>query len=177
MITRRDLALRLAPLLLMGVVTTTGCTILTGTDEPPAPTDPNTPTSEAIDAPALFEAKTDHLGDNSRVIQVVDATRVSLLGTRTIALLTDQAPLTLAIALTNPALDDADLLAQRLRERAVLMLACISNADAVSWTIEGPSPNQGSLTRTEADKLLGVPVRTYATSADRLRKLAVLVQQ
>lgn len=177
MLTRRDLALRIAPLLLAGVVTTSGCTVLTGNDAPQEPTDPATPLADAIDAQALFAARTPHLGDNSRVIEVVDATRLSLLGTRTIALLTDAAPLTLVLSLTDPRITDADLLRQRLQERAVLMLACIGNADGVSWTVAGVSAAQGTISRTQADELAGAPVRTYATSADRLRKLAVRVQQ
>ena len=180
MITRRDLALKLAPLLMAGVVTASGCTLIGSYTDAPGPTgageDPATATSMAIDAQALFKARTPHLGDNSAVIRVVDATRVSLLGQRTLALITDRQPLTLVISLTDIQLDEPRRVKELVTERAVLMLACISNADLVRWTVEGLDGASGELSRADADTLAGAPVAGLATSAPHLTALAEKVQ-
>lgn len=135
---------------------------------------PETPLSEAVDVASLEENRTPHLGDNSRVVALVGATRPDAVGESTIELQTAERPYGLVLHFSS-VVDGvtADVADSLLTDRATLLLATIDNADEARWTLpEGAGTAEGGvLTRAEADALVGAPVADAGATAEGLTEL------
>ena len=114
----------------------------------------DTPLAQSVDVGVMVERHTPFAGDNSRVTDLVDATHVVVIGLRTLALQTAVAPYGLRVdfssvsaGATRARIDTA------MRQRAVLVMACVDNLGSVSWTAAKLSPATGTLTRSEAETM------------------------
>lgn len=137
-----------------------------------------TPLSQAVDVASLHENRTPHVGDNNRVSALVTATGPRAVGETTLQLHTDHPPygLTMAFSSVEPGVT-GDVARDLLTDRAVLLLATIDNVDEVNWTLpELPGEGgDGSLSRAEADALVGSPVAEVGSTADGLQELVELL--
>lgn len=156
-----------------GLLMLTSCGVGTGAGERSDVTE-DSALSEAVDIASLQENSTRYLGDNSRVIALVDATGPEAVGEPTLELHTDHRPYGLVINFSSVApgvtADTADGL---MTDRAVLLMATIDNVDEIRWTLperSGLGPD-GSLSRAEADALVGFPVADLGTTEDDLKEL------
>lgn len=134
----------------------------------------DSPLSQAVDIASLHENRTQHLGDNSRVVALVDATGPEAVGELTLELHTDHRPYGLVLDFSSVAPGVTDDVADDLMtDRAVLLMATIDNVDEVHWQLPGRSGQGpgGSLSRAEADALVGSPVAGMGTTAEELEDL------
>ena len=169
MITRRELALMVGPLLAAGLLSNSGCTRI-GIGQSKASAEDKV--SDVMDAEALFKARTAYLGDNISVLAQLNAVDLNALTGFRVSLETDIGrPLRLGILPQNPHTDDVNLFRDRMRVRAALWLACIGNADSVFWEAVDHIP-AGELRRTMADTWVGGPISELASSPDALLELA-----
>ena len=140
---------------------------------------PETPLPEAVDVASLEENRTPHLGDNSRVVALVGATRPDAVGESTIELETAERPYGLVLHFSSVADGvTADVADGLLTDRATLLLATIDNVDEVRWTLpQGAGAGEGGvLTRAEADALVGAPVADAGATAEGLTELLSLLE-
>jgi len=108
---------------------------------------------------ALWAGRTAYVGDNSKVIALVDQAGFGPLGTYTLSLWTTRPPYAVTIDLPHPAkpFEQTDF-----SEAATLLLGTVRNLDAVHVTSQGKTY---SLTAREATATLGRDVKTLG--ADR----------
>lgn len=121
-------------------------------------------------AQSLWSARTDFVGDNSRVAQLADQAGFGPAGTYRLSMQTQQPPYAMTVAfdhLDKP-FDDVDFSAD-----ATLMLGLVANLDQVSVTSDG---HTYSLTASDASAALGFDVKelgrvktTLAAYVDRSR--------
>ncbi|PYG01621.1 protein of unknown function [Georgenia satyanarayanai] len=129
---------------------------------------------DAVDVASLEANRTPHLGDNSRVVALVGATRPDAVGESTLELRTDERPYELVVHFSSVADGvTADVADGLMADRAALLLATIDNVDEVRWTLPELSGQEsdGMLSRAEADALFGSPVAELGATADGLTDL------
>ena len=159
-----------------GIVKITGAVNKRSTG--PAPFSSRLATAEAEQlASRLFAAKTQYIGDNSAVLNLVDILGVKAeLGDYTISLKTDSEPYRLTINFKNAhdiSRDEwFDLTAVRY---SCVLMALIDNAGEVAWTCpesDKREATEGMFTRDDAKKLLSdTPVERYGESAEGVQLL------
>ena len=113
-------------------------------------------------AQSLWSARTDFVGDNSRVAELADQAGFGPAGTYSLSLQTQQSPYAMTVAfdhLDKP-FDTVDFSAV-----ATLMLGLVANLDKVSVTSDDHSY---SLTASNASKLLGYDVKELGRDETRL---------
>ncbi|WP_158274470.1 DUF4825 domain-containing protein [Cellulomonas sp. WB94] len=111
---------------------------------------------------SLWSARTDFVGDSSRVAELADQAGFGPAGTYSLALQTKQAPYAMTVAfdhLDKP-FDDVDFSAN-----ATLMLGLVSNLDMVSVTADDHSY---SLTASAASTSLGFDVKELGRDETKL---------
>lgn len=132
-------------------VTLGGCA--TAGSEPPDPTSA---------AQSLWSARTDFVGDNSRVVELAGQAGFGPAGTYQVSLQTQQPPYAMTVAfdqLDKP-FDSIDFGAN-----ATLMLGLVANLDEVFVTSDDHSY---SLTASEASKALGFDVKELGRDKTQL---------
>ncbi|MBW8731137.1 MAG: DUF4825 domain-containing protein [Terrabacter sp.] len=145
--------------LAVGVVALAGCT------SSPAD-DPSRGTSASVAADdraqALWADRTAYVGDNSRVIALVEDAGFGPVGSYSLSLWTTRPPYAVTITVTDPAkpLDATDLTGP-----ATLLLGTVTNLDAVHVT--GPG-REFSLTARQATAALGHDVKMLGTDRNAL---------
>jgi hypothetical protein len=133
---------RAATVVLVVAVTLTGCASLRAGE------------SDSPDrALALWSARTEFVGDNSRVADLVDRTGFGPAGTYSLSLQTQRSPYAITVAFDHldKAFDDIDFTMD-----ASLMLGLVENLDQVSVTLGSHSY---SLTADDASAELGYDVK------------------
>jgi len=118
--------------------------------------------SDPTRAQSLWSARTDFVGDSSRMVALVDATGFGPAGTFRLSLHTRQAPYALTVAfdsLDKP-FDDVDF-----SSNATLMLGLVANLDKVSVTSDDQSY---SLTASDASEALGFDVKELGRDETKL---------
>ncbi|WP_374968326.1 DUF4825 domain-containing protein [Terrabacter sp. BE26] len=138
----------------LGALALTGCTG-SGADGPSTAASA-TGGPEARTA-ALWADRTAYVGDNSKVIALVDQAGFGPLGTYTLSLWTTRPPYAVTIDLPHPAkpFEQTDF-----SEAATILLGTVRNLDAVHVTSQGKTY---SLTAREATATLGHDVKTLGT--------------
>lgn len=143
--------------LALGASALTGCT---GSDDPST-------TASATGGPearteALWAGRTAYVGDNSKVIALVDAAGFGPRGTYTLSLWTTRPPYAVTIDLPHPAkpFEQTDFSAA-----ATLLLGTVRNLDVVHVTSQGKTY---TLTAGEATATLGHDVKTLGTDRQAL---------
>ena len=122
-----------------------------------------------VRAQALWADRTAYVGDNSRVLALVEDAGFGPVGSYSLSLWTTRPPYAVTITVTDPAkpLDATDLTGP-----ATLLLGTVTNLDAVHVT--GPG-REFSLTAREATAALGHDVKMLGTDrtalADYVRSL------
>ncbi len=113
-------------------------------------------------AQSLWSARTDYVGDNSRVAQLAYQAGFGPAGTYSLSLQTQQSPYVMTVGfdhLDKP-FDDVDFSAD-----ATLMLGLVANLDQVSVTSDG---HTYSLTASDASTALGFDVKDLGRDKARL---------
>ncbi|GAA2021285.1 hypothetical protein GCM10009740_07320 [Terrabacter terrae] len=148
-------ALRVA----LGVLALTGCTGAAADDPSTAASATGGPDARTE---ALWAGRTAYVGDNSKVIALVDQAGFGPLGTYTLSLWTTRPPYAVTIDLPHPAkpFEQTDF-----SEAATILLGTVSNLDAVHVTSQGKTY---SLTAREATATLGRDVKTLGTDRQAL---------
>ncbi len=113
-------------------------------------------------AQSLWSARTDFVGDNSRVIELADQAGFGPAGTYSLSLQTRQWPYAMTVALDHldKPFDIVDFSAN-----ATLMLGLVANLDKVSITSDDDSY---SLTTSDASKALGYDVKELGRDEAKL---------
>lgn len=135
--------------------------------------------SAATDIDALHENRTEYLGDNSRVLALVEATGPEVVGEQTLELHTDDRPYVLVMAFSSVDVDVTSEIADDLMtDRAVLLLATIDNVDEIRWKLPESLSQEpdGSLSRAEADALIGSSAAGMGATAGSLTELVEFLQ-
>lgn len=117
------------------------------------------PSSEAQ---SLWSARTDYLGDNSRVAELANRAGLGPAGTYSLSLQTQHAPYSMTVTfdhLDKP-FDSVDF-----SGNATLMLGLITNLDTVSITSDG---HLYSLTAADASTALGYDVKELGRDQAKL---------
>ena len=135
-----------------------GCT----TSEADAPSGPSGSMASEDRAQALWADRTAYVGDNSKVVALVENAGFGIAGTYSLSLWTTRRPYAVTISVTDTAkpLDATDLTGP-----ATLLLGTVTNLDAVHVT--GPGTTF-SLTAREASVTLGHDVKTLGTDRTAL---------
>lgn len=124
------------------------------------------PSAERSDAPdsaqSLWSARTDFVGDNSRVVQLAGLAGFGPAGTYSLSLQTQQPPyaMTVAFERLDKPFDDVDFSAD-----ATLMLGLVANLDTVSVT---SGEHSYSLTASDASTALGFDVKELGRDEAKL---------
>lgn len=131
---------------------------LAGCDASPEEPDPDAPSR----AESLWSSRVRYVGDNSRVVALVNEVGPAPAGSYTIGLQTAKPPYGLTIDLDrlDEPYDTTDFGAQ-----ATLLLALVDNLDKVSVTADGEAY---SLTTDEASQDLGYDVKELGQDRSRL---------
>ena len=120
-------------------------------------------------AHTLWQDRTAYVGDNSKVLALVEASGLASLGEYRVSLKTDAPPYAMTIAFNrlDKPFDSIDFTPQ-----TDLLLGLVANLDTVTLTADGSTR---SFTADEASKRLGRDVKDLATDeaalADHLRSL------
>ncbi len=138
--------------MLLGSVALTGCT----TSGEPAPTD------AVSQADSLWQGRTAHLGDNSKVIALTADAGFGSMGTHTLALHTASTPYALTVAYTalDKPFDTVDF-----TRPATLLLGTIANLDRVEVT---SGTDRFALTSAQASAKLGFDVKELGQEQAKL---------
>ncbi|WP_020144899.1 DUF4825 domain-containing protein [Terracoccus sp. 273MFTsu3.1] len=152
--------------LAVGVLALAGCTT-SPADDPSSGA--SGPVAADDRAQALWADRTAYVGDNSRVVALVEDAGFGPVGSFSLSLWTTRPPYAVTITVTDPA---KPLEATDLTGPATLLLGTVTNLDAVHVT--GPG-REFSLTAREATAALGHDVKTLGTDrgalADYVRSL------
>jgi Domain of unknown function (DUF4825) len=118
--------------------------------------------SDPTRAQSLWSARTDFVGDNSRMVALVHETGFGPAGTFRLSLQTRQAPygLTVAFDSLDKPFGDVDF-----SSNATLMLGLVANLDKVSVTSDDQSY---SLTASDASEALGFDVKELGRDETKL---------
>ncbi|OFE15187.1 hypothetical protein BA895_22805 [Humibacillus sp. DSM 29435] len=138
--------------MLLGVVALTGCT----TGPEPAPS------SAVSQADSMWQSRTAHLGENSKVIALTADAGFGAMGTQTLTLHTESTPYALTVAYTalDKPFNTVDFTPQ-----ATLLLGTIANLDRVEVTA---GTDRFALTSTQASANLGFDVKELGRNKDKL---------
>ena len=138
--------------MLLAAMALTGCT----TSREPART------GAVSQADGLWQHRTAHLGDNSRVIALTDDAGFGSMGTRTLALHTGSTPYALTVAYTAlvKPFDTIDF-----TQPATLLLGTIANLDRVEVT---SGTDRFALTSEQASATLGFDVKELGKDQAKL---------
>lgn len=114
------------------------------------------------EAQTLWSARTEFVGDNSRVAALADGTGLRLAGVYTLSLQTEQAPygMTVAFDSLDESYDEVDFTSD-----ATLMLGLVANLDIVSLTSDHRSY---SLTTSDASEMAGFDVKELGRDESKL---------
>ncbi|MEP7333483.1 MAG: DUF4825 domain-containing protein [Terracoccus sp.] len=138
--------------LVVGAVALAGCS----TGHEPAPTD------AASQADGLWQSRTAHLGESSKVVTLIADAGFGSMGAQTLTLHTDSAPYALTVAYT--ALDKPFSNVDFTRP-ATLVLGTIANLDRVEVT---SGTDSFELTSAQASAKLGFDVKQLGRSKNKL---------
>lgn len=136
----------------------------------------------AYDVDSLMKNKTRYIGDNSRVVALIDALPLPPGVTRgTVALATAKPPygVTIHYSLAEGA---APISEEQFLRNSVLLFALIDNADTVQhigyWPNQllSSNPFRFTYTRADAEKIVGGDVRQFAKDQASLAELTEIVQ-
>lgn len=143
---------RLVSAMMLGVVALTGCT---AARESAAP-------SSASQAHRLWQDRTAHVGDNSKVVALTGDAGFGSMGTHTVALHSTTAPyaVTVAYSALDKPFGTVDFTAP-----ATLLLGTVANLDRVEVTAGGAS---FALTSAQASAKLGFDVKDLGRDEARL---------
>ncbi len=113
-------------------------------------------------AQSLWSARTDFVGDNSRVAELAHQAGFGPAGTYSLSLQTEQSPFAMNVAIDHldKPFDTVDFSAN-----ATLMLGLVANLDKVSVTSDDHSY---SLTASNASKVLGYDVKELGRDRTKL---------
>ena len=136
----------------LGAVALTGCT----TGGEPAPTD------AASQADSLWQGRTAHLGDNSKVVALIADAGFGSMGTQTLTLHTASTPYALTVTYTalDKPFDTIDF-----TRPATLLLGTIANLNRVEVT---SGTDSFALTSAEASAKLGFDVKELGRDEAKL---------
>ena len=145
---------RLTCAMMLGALALTGCT--TGPEPGAAPTD------AASRAHKLWQGRTAHVGDNSKVVALTADAGFGSMGTHTLALHTAATPyaVTVAYSALDKPFDTVDFTAP-----ATLLLGTIANLDRVEVT---SGTDRIALTSAEASAKLGFDVKELGRDEAKL---------
>ena len=125
-----------------------------------------TPGSAQPDSPnraqSLWSARTDFVGDNSRVAQLADPAGFGPAGTYSLSLQTQQSPYAMTVAFTHL---DKPFDAVDFSASSTLMLGLVANLDTVSVT---SGDHFSSLTASDASTALGFDVKELGRDEAKL---------
>ena len=145
--------------LAVGVIALAGCTA-SPADDPSSGASLRVAADDR--AQALWADRTAYVGDNSRVVALVEDAGFGPVGSYSLSLWTTRPPYAVTITVTDPA---KPLEATDLTGPATLLLGTVTNLGAVHVT--GPG-REFSLTAREATAALGHDVKTLGTDRDAL---------
>ncbi len=111
---------------------------------------------------ALWDARTEFVGDNSRVAALVSLTSPAPEGKYTLSLETDRTPYGLTVHLIDPGKPCRDISSEQSEQ---LLLGLIANLDRVTVTCEGEAH---TATASDASTALGFDVKTLVQDKDQL---------
>jgi hypothetical protein len=121
----------------------------------------------ATTADYIFSRKNQFIGDAPANEKVLGALGVHDFGIYTIALKTDEKPYTVTINFSELKEAKSEVEA-KMKIRAPIILALISNADEVHWTIDG---NESSYAVSDWNDENGTDIKSYGDSATGISNL------
>lgn len=132
------------------------------------------PLAPQLDARKLDAVRTDHIGDASAVIDVLQEARLWASGRYTIELSTEAEPYGLTITfdtLTMRMLDETQH--RRLIDTSVLALTLIKNLEWVAYEFPHDTaiPPEGRLTTADANQFVGFDVKALPADADGVQQV------
>ncbi len=141
------------------------------------------PNTSEYDAEALIVGKTPYVGNNSKVISLIDAMPLPAGIVRdTVELHTASPPYGITINLIMDGTSKVRTMDKdTFYKNSILLFSLIDNADTINWNIPDNSNNYHgtypslTFTREMAEKLAGGDVRSYADSAGTLKDLIALL--
>jgi hypothetical protein len=115
----------------------------------------------------LFSTKSEYVGSAPDDIKLLDVLGVPDLGAYTIELKTDEKPYSITINFSelNEAGPDIDA---KMKIRAPIILALISNVDEVHWTVDG---DKNSYTVSDWKDKNGTDIKSYGDSTESISDL------
>lgn len=138
--------------MLLGAAAVAGCTTGSG----PAST------SAVSQADSLWQSRTAHLGENSKVVALTANAGFGSMGTQTITLRTDSTPYVMTVAYTAL---DKPFNTIDFTQPATLLLGTIANLDRVEVT---SGTDRFELTSAQATAKLGFDVKELGRNKDKL---------
>ncbi len=130
----------------------------------------------------LLKNKTPYVGDNSKVVGLIDALKLPVgLSRNTVVLQTEAPPLGIRINLNmrdySGMLHDGAISGSALFPDAVLLFSLIGNVDKIEFKIADKTGKYDGVsygftfTRAEVEKLMGEDVRTYSENVPLIQEL------